>query len=99
MREAAQQGARTEHARRRRDAAARPARPQRRLGGDRGLPRPPAGGGGRMSSALVNGVELSYAAHGSGAPLILLHGGLGAGEQFTPLLPQFAGRQVITVDL
>ena len=37
--------------------------------------------------------------HGSGEPLVLLHGGLGAGEQFAPILPALRGRRVITVDL
>jgi pimeloyl-ACP methyl ester carboxylesterase len=37
--------------------------------------------------------------HGAGEPLVLLHGGLGAGAQFAPILPAFAGRTVITADL
>jgi pimeloyl-ACP methyl ester carboxylesterase len=50
--------------------------------------------------AEVNGVNLYYETHGSGQPLILLHGGLGAGEMFAPILPTLAERhQVITVDL
>lgn len=53
-----------------------------------------------MSYADVNGVELYYEEHGSGQPLILLHGGLGMGEMFAPILPLLAkNRQVITVDL
>src|SRR5215469_17163922 len=50
--------------------------------------------------AEVNGINLYYETHGSGRPLVLLHGGLGAGEMFTPILPTLAERhQVITVDL
>jgi pimeloyl-ACP methyl ester carboxylesterase len=53
-----------------------------------------------MSYADVNGVCLYYEEHGSGQPLILLHGGLGAGEMYGPILPVLAaGRRVITVDL
>jgi len=50
--------------------------------------------------AEVNGINLYYETHGSGRPLILLHGGLGSGEMFGPVLPQLAERhQVVTVDL
>jgi pimeloyl-ACP methyl ester carboxylesterase len=50
--------------------------------------------------ADVNGIRLYYETHGTGRPLILLHGGLGSGEMFGPLLPALAeGRQVIAVDL
>ena len=53
-----------------------------------------------MSYADVNGVSLYYEEHGSGQPLILLHGGLGSGDMYTPILPLLAkGRRVITVDL
>jgi pimeloyl-ACP methyl ester carboxylesterase len=53
-----------------------------------------------MSYADVNGLSLHYEEHGSGEPLILLHGGIGAGEMFAPILPELgAGRRVITVDL
>jgi pimeloyl-ACP methyl ester carboxylesterase len=38
--------------------------------------------------------------HGSGRPLILLHGGLGSGEMFGPILPLLAsGHEVILPDL
>jgi pimeloyl-ACP methyl ester carboxylesterase len=48
----------------------------------------------------VNGINLYYETHGSGRPLILLHGGLGSGEMFGPTLPKLAaGHQVIAVDL
>jgi pimeloyl-ACP methyl ester carboxylesterase len=50
--------------------------------------------------ADVNGIKLYYEIRGTGRPLILLHGGLGAIEMFGPNLPALAqGRQVIAVDL
>jgi pimeloyl-ACP methyl ester carboxylesterase len=51
--------------------------------------------------ADVNGLHLYYETFGSGKPLILLHGGLGSGWMFAPIIPAFtaAGHQVITVDL
>ena len=53
-----------------------------------------------MSHADVNGVSLYYEEHGSGEPLVLLHGGLGAGAMFGAIMPALsADRRVITVDL
>jgi len=50
--------------------------------------------------AKVNGLNLYYETHGAGRPLILLHGGLGSGEMFGPVLPQLAqSHQVNAVDL
>jgi pimeloyl-ACP methyl ester carboxylesterase len=50
--------------------------------------------------AEVNGINLYYETHGTGRPLILLHGGLASGEMFGPVLPLLAERhQVIAVDL
>ena len=50
--------------------------------------------------APVNGVEIYYELHGSGKPLVLLHGGFGSIEMFGPVLSALAaGRQVIGVDL
>jgi pimeloyl-ACP methyl ester carboxylesterase len=50
--------------------------------------------------APVNGLNLYYETHGSGRPLVLLHGGLGSGEMFGPVLPALADHhQVIAVDL
>src|SRR6266853_1322247 len=50
--------------------------------------------------ADVNGINLYYETHGNGRPLVLLHGGLGSGEMFGPVLPLLAERhQVVTVDL
>jgi pimeloyl-ACP methyl ester carboxylesterase len=48
----------------------------------------------------VNGLRYYYEIHGSGEPLLLLHGGLGSIEMFGPVLRSFAqGRTVIAVDL
>jgi pimeloyl-ACP methyl ester carboxylesterase len=53
-----------------------------------------------MSYADVNGVSLYYEEHGSGQPLILLHGGLGSGDMYAAILPQLTkGRRVITADM
>jgi pimeloyl-ACP methyl ester carboxylesterase len=50
--------------------------------------------------ADVNGIHLYYETHGAGKPMILLHGGLGSGEMFGPILPMLSsGHQVIAVDL
>lgn len=50
--------------------------------------------------AELNGLNLYYETHGTGRPMILLHGGLGSGEMFGPILPTLAeNRQVIAVDL
>jgi pimeloyl-ACP methyl ester carboxylesterase len=50
--------------------------------------------------AEVNGLNLYFETHGAGRPLILLHGGLGSGEMFGPILPALAERhQVIAPDL
>lgn len=50
--------------------------------------------------ADVNGMNLYYDTHGTGRPLVLLHGGLGSGEMFGPVLPALAEHhQVIAVDL
>ena len=50
--------------------------------------------------AEVNGINLYFETHGTGRPLILLHGGLGSGEMFGPTLPVLADHhEVIAVDL
>jgi pimeloyl-ACP methyl ester carboxylesterase len=50
--------------------------------------------------ADVNGLHLYYETHGTGRPLILLHGGLMSGSMFGPVLTALAAsRQVITPDL
>ena len=49
---------------------------------------------------MVKGISLYFETHGAGRPLILLHGGLGSGEMFGPVLPVLSERhQVIAVDL
>jgi len=59
-----------------------------------------------MSYADVNGISLYYEEHGDAAvteetpALVLLHGGLGGSDMFTPILPALAAhRRVIAVDL
>jgi pimeloyl-ACP methyl ester carboxylesterase len=50
--------------------------------------------------ADVNGINLYYEIHGTGRPMVLLHGGLGSGEMFGPVLPLLAQHhQVIAPDL
>jgi pimeloyl-ACP methyl ester carboxylesterase len=59
-----------------------------------------AGAQGTARYAEVNGINLYFETHGAGRPLILLHGGLGSGEMFGPVLPTLGERhQVIAVDL
>ena len=58
----------------------------------------PATGTGQYAD--VNGVHLYYERRGTGRPLILLHGGLGSGEMFAPILPILAQHhEVILPDL
>jgi pimeloyl-ACP methyl ester carboxylesterase len=50
--------------------------------------------------ADVNGLHLYYESHGAGRPMILLHGGLGSGEMFGPIMPALTDHhEVIAVDL
>jgi pimeloyl-ACP methyl ester carboxylesterase len=50
--------------------------------------------------ADVNGINLFYETHGTGRPLILLHGGLMSGEMFGPILPTLVEHhQVIVPDV
>jgi pimeloyl-ACP methyl ester carboxylesterase len=50
--------------------------------------------------ADVNGINLYYETYGAGRPMILLHGGLGSGEMFGPILSTLADHhQVVVVDL
>ena len=52
------------------------------------------------SYAVVNGLNVYYEVHGTGKPLVLLHGGLGTIGMFEQLLPSLAEtRQVIAVEL
>ncbi len=56
---------------------------------------------GTPAYADVNGLHLYYETHGTGRPLVLLHGGLGSGEMFGPVIALLAnaGHQVILPDL
>ncbi len=50
--------------------------------------------------APVNGLRMYYEIHGSGEPLVLMHGGVGGIEMFGPNLQALsAGHQVIAVNL
>ena len=50
--------------------------------------------------ASVNGIDLAYQIHGTGRPLVLLHGGFGSVEEFGPNVVALAsGRQLIGIDL
>lgn len=50
--------------------------------------------------AEVNGIKLYYEIHGTGQPLVLLHGGFGMIEMFGANLTELAGKhRVIAVDL
>jgi pimeloyl-ACP methyl ester carboxylesterase len=73
-----------------------------------GRAQPPASGSARAGASKdkrgryveVNGLKLYYEVRGSGKPLVLLHGGLGASDMFGPILPTLSkGRQIIAVDL
>lgn len=59
-------------------------------------------GGGLVKSgdAPVNGLKMYYEIHGSGEPLMLIHGGVGSTGMFSEIMPTLAsGRQVIAMDL
>jgi pimeloyl-ACP methyl ester carboxylesterase len=50
--------------------------------------------------APVNGLQMYYEIHGTGEPLLLLHGGVAASDVFDDIVPALAvSRQIITVDL
>jgi pimeloyl-ACP methyl ester carboxylesterase len=50
--------------------------------------------------AAINGLTMYYEIQGAGAPLVLLHGGVGALEMLAPLMPIVAeSRRVVAVDL
>ncbi len=54
----------------------------------------------KSNYALVNGLNMYYEIHGTGRPLILLHGGVDASEMFGNVLPTLAeDRQVVAVHL
>jgi pimeloyl-ACP methyl ester carboxylesterase len=56
---------------------------------------------GKGQYADVNGLHMYYETHGTGKPLVVLHGGLGSGEMLGPVVPALAagGHQVILPDL
>jgi pimeloyl-ACP methyl ester carboxylesterase len=45
--------------------------------------------------AAVNGLDVYYETHGTGHPLVLLHGGLGSGEMFEQVLPALAEQHLV----
>ena len=48
----------------------------------------------------VRGIRMYYEVHGNGPPLLLLHGGMGNGQQFARQVPAFEGRyRVVVPDL
>lgn len=54
----------------------------------------------RSGYATVNGLNMYYEIHGTGQPLVLIHGGLGTTGMFGEIMPALSGnREVITVDL
>jgi len=60
----------------------------------------PSGATAKTGYAPVNGLKLYYEIHGTGEPLVLLHGGLGASAMFAGIFTEFsAKRKVIAVDL
>ena len=51
-------------------------------------------------NTTINGIDYYYEIHGSGQPLLLLHGGLGSIEMFEPDISKLsASHQVIAVEL
>ena len=59
-----------------------------------------SGAPGTGQYAEVNGINLYFETHGAGRPMVLLHGGLGSGEMFAPILSTLGERhQVVTPDL
>jgi pimeloyl-ACP methyl ester carboxylesterase len=50
--------------------------------------------------APINGLKMYYEIHGKGMPLILIHGGAGAVENWSEILPKLSqNRQVVAIDL
>jgi pimeloyl-ACP methyl ester carboxylesterase len=45
--------------------------------------------------ADVNGLHMYYETHGTGRPMVLLHGGLGSGEMFGPVVDTFAEHHTV----
>lgn len=60
----------------------------------------PAQAPAKSGHVVAGGVNYYYEVRGQGAPLLLLHGGLGSMDMFGPIMPALTARhQVITVDL
>lgn len=58
------------------------------------------GAQGTSGYAPVNGLKMYYEIHGTGTPLILIHGGVSSTEMFSQIMPALAAkRQVVAVDL
>jgi pimeloyl-ACP methyl ester carboxylesterase len=54
----------------------------------------------RGQTAPVNGLKIYHELYGTGDPLIVLHGGVGASEMYEPILPTLSeNRQVVAVHL
>src|SRR5436853_6577088 len=55
----------------------------------------------RTGYAPVNGLQMYYEIHGTGQPLVLLHGAFSAiGTSFGPLIPELARtRQVVGIEM
>ena len=54
----------------------------------------------RSGQIDVDGIQYHYQIRGQGAPLLLLHGGLGSVDMFAPIMPMLAAkRQIIGIDL
>ncbi|RXA20856.1 alpha/beta fold hydrolase [Methanosarcina sp. MSH10X1] len=67
---------------------------------DREIVHTHSGKSAKSSAAPLNGLNMYYEIHGTGRPLILLHGGVGASEMFGPILPKLAeNTRVVTVHL
>ncbi|MEO5952025.1 MAG: alpha/beta hydrolase, partial [Chloroflexia bacterium] len=50
--------------------------------------------------ALVNGINLYYETHGTGDPLVMIHGGFGTVDMFAAITPDLAkSHQLIIVEL
>ena len=58
-------------------------------------PASPAAAPGKSGRAEIAGVSYYYEVRGNGAPLLLLHGGLGSSDMFAPMMSKLAeSRQV-----
>lgn len=70
------------------------------MAGTLAFAHPGQAGDSNSGYAAVNGLKIYYEIHGTGEPLILLHGGLGSTGMFDVILPQLSqNHRVIAVDL